>query len=60
MEKRERYELRLPLVLWNRSLALFSIFGIIRCVSEMIYALSEKSLRYIICDRSYIYGVTGY
>ncbi|CAF2432285.1 unnamed protein product [Rotaria sp. Silwood2] len=42
MEKRERYELRLPLILWNVSLALFSIFGMIRCVPEMIYALNKK------------------
>lgn len=60
MEKRERYELRLPLILWNTALALFSVFGMIRCVPEMIYALDKKGLQYTICDNSSIYGVTGF
>jgi len=60
MEKREPYQIRIPLVLWNVSLALFSIFGMIRCVPEMIYALNKRSLQYTICDNSNIYGVTGF
>ena len=60
MEKRERYELRLPLILWNAALALFSIWGMIRCVPEMIYGLQTKGLQYTICDNSNIYGVTGF
>ncbi|CAF1487188.1 unnamed protein product [Rotaria sp. Silwood1] len=60
MEKHERYELRLSLILWNISLALFSLFGMIRCVPEMIYALNKKSLYYTICNIDYAYGVTGY
>ena len=60
MEKRERFELRTPLILWNISLALFSIFGMIRCVPETIYALSRRGLQYTICDNSSIYGVSGF
>jgi elongation of very long chain fatty acids protein 6 len=60
MEKRERFELRVPLILWNVSLALFSIFGVIRCVPEMIYGLQQRGLQYTICDNGNIYGVTGY
>jgi len=60
MEKRERIELRFPLILWNISLALFSIFGMIRCLPEMIYNVGTTGLQYTICDNSNIYGVTGY
>lgn len=60
MEKRERYELRLPLFLWSFALAMFSIFGMIRCVPEMIYSLHQVGLEYTICDQSNIYGITGY
>lgn len=60
MENRERFELRIPLILWNLSLAAFSIFGVIRCVPEMIYGLDKLGLQYTICDHSNIYGVTGY
>ncbi|CAF4801640.1 unnamed protein product, partial [Rotaria socialis] len=60
MEKRERFELRLPLILWNVALALFSIFGMIRCVPEMIYGIDKRGLQYTICDNSNIYGVTGF
>jgi len=60
MENRERFELRLPLILWNISLALFSIFGVIRCVPEMVYNLGQDGLQYTICDNSNIYGVTGF
>jgi elongation of very long chain fatty acids protein 6 len=60
MENRERFELRLPLILWNTSLALFSIFGMIRCLPEMIYNLNTSGLQYSICDNSNIFGVTGF
>ena len=60
MENRERFELRYPLILWNVSLAIFSIFGMIRCVPEMIYGLTTRGLQYTICDHKNIYGVTGY
>jgi hypothetical protein len=60
MENRDRFELRLSLILWNASLALFSIFGMIRFVPEMIYYLNTEGLQYTICDNSNIYGVYGY
>lgn len=34
MKGRERFELRRPLILWNVFLALFSIYGMIRCVPK--------------------------
>lgn len=60
MDKHPKFELRGPLILWNLALASFSIFGMIRCVPEMIYNLQQQGLQYTICDNSNIYGVTGY
>jgi elongation of very long chain fatty acids protein 6 len=60
MESRERLEARLPLILWNLGLAIFSVFGMIRCLPEMVYSLSKEGLQYTICDRSNIHGITGY
>ena len=60
MASHQRFELRIPLILWNLGLAVFSIFGMIRCVPEMILSLTTEGLQYTICDRSTIYGVTGY
>jgi len=60
MESRDRFEARLPLILWNLGLALFSILGMIRCLPEMVFSLSKEGLQYTICNRSNIYGITGY
>jgi elongation of very long chain fatty acids protein 6 len=60
MESRERLELRMPLILWNLGLAIFSIFGMLRCVPEMLYSLNKDGLEYTICDRRNIHGITGY
>jgi elongation of very long chain fatty acids protein 6 len=60
MESRERFEARVPLILWNLGLAIFSIFGMVRCLPEMIFSLNKEGLQYTICDRSNIHGITGY
>lgn len=60
MASRPRYELRLPLIFWNLGLAIFSLCGMTRCVPEMFYSLNKYGLEHTICDRSNIYGVTGY
>jgi hypothetical protein len=60
MESRERFEARRSLILWNVGLALFSILGMARCLPEMLFSLSKEGLEYTICDRSNIYGITGY
>lgn len=60
MESRERFTLRVPLILWNLGLALFSTFGMIRCLPEMVYSLHKQGLQFTICDRSTIHGITGY
>jgi len=60
MDSRKRFEVRILLILWNISLALFSIFGAIRCVPSIFYSLKNESLYKSICDQSTIYGVTGF
>ncbi|CAF1665369.1 unnamed protein product [Adineta ricciae] len=60
MKTRERFELRRPLILWNAFLALFSAFGMIRCVPEMLYNLNKEGLEYTVCNRDNIYGITGF
>jgi elongation of very long chain fatty acids protein 6 len=60
MESRERFEIRTPLILWNSGLAIFSMLGMVRCFPEMIFSLNKEGLQYTICDRSHIYGITGY
>ncbi|CAF1471360.1 unnamed protein product [Didymodactylos carnosus] len=54
------YNLRFYLIIWNCTLAAFSIWGTVRSLPEMIYSLSQHGLHYSICDKSYKYGVTGY
>lgn len=60
MRSRERYELRLPLILWNLGLAIFSVTGAIRVWPEFLYAVKEKGIVYSVCDNSYAYGITGF
>ncbi|CAF0714761.1 unnamed protein product [Brachionus calyciflorus] len=60
MKNRPRYELRLPLILWNIFLATFSIMGTIRTWPEFIYNISQKGIVHSVCDISYAYGVTGF
>lgn len=60
MNKRQtKYELRLPLVLWNTTLTIFSFWGVCRCVPELIHALTQHGFMYSICDTTYMKGITG-
>ena len=59
MKTKKPFELRLQLTLWNFFLALFSVFGMIRCVPEMMYTLNKEGLQYTICDTAYTRGITG-
>lgn len=61
MEKKARYEVRLPLILWNCMLASFSILGTVRVLPEFVYTVSSKDGLYkSVCDNSYAYGITGF
>jgi len=49
MHSRPRFELRYPLVVWNISLALFSIWGASRTIPEIFYVLHNFGFRYSVC-----------
>lgn len=54
MVNRERFGLRLPLIFWNSSLAIFSIFGSIRILPELFWMLRHKGLFASTCDSRFI------
>ncbi|XP_071412100.1 very long chain fatty acid elongase 6 isoform X1 [Pithys albifrons albifrons] len=56
MNKRAKFELRKPLVLWSLSLAVFSIFGAVRTGAYMLYILMTKGLKQSVCDQSFYIG----
>lgn len=49
MANRPRYELRKPLVCWNLFIGLFSLFGTLRTLQELIYVVSTQGLDHSIC-----------
>lgn len=60
MKNRPRFELRIPLILWNVLLASFSILGTIRTWPEFVYAITHKGVVHSVCNSSYAYGITGF
>lgn len=60
MKNKPRFELRLWLAVWNTLLALFSIFGGMRVLPELIYGLARHDLKYSICSNSNAFGIVGF
>jgi elongation of very long chain fatty acids protein 6 len=60
MSQRPRFELRKPLLVWNVTLALFSLLGTIRTWPEFYHALVNRGIVYSVCDISYAYSITGF
>lgn len=60
MKNKVRYELRVGLAMWNAFLAIFSIFGAIRVLPELIYVIYRHGLKYSICNNSNAFGVVGF
>uniref|UniRef100_A0A3Q3WDE9 Elongation of very long chain fatty acids protein n=1 Tax=Mola mola TaxID=94237 RepID=A0A3Q3WDE9_MOLML len=56
MKPRPKMNLRLPLVLWSLSLALFSIIGAVRTGAYMFHVLGSRGFRGSICDQSFYNG----
>ena len=56
MQSRPKFEIRLPLILWNIFLALFSIIGTIRMWPDFIYSLSKHGYLYTVCNNDSAYG----
>lgn len=56
MHNRQKFEIRLPLILWNIFLALFSIIGTVRMWPDFIYSLSQHGYVYTVCNNDSAYG----
>ena len=56
---KNKFELRVLLIIWNTFLAIFSFWGACRCVPEFIHSLTYHGFFYSICDPSYKNGITG-
>uniref|UniRef100_A0A3B1K7R9 Elongation of very long chain fatty acids protein n=1 Tax=Astyanax mexicanus TaxID=7994 RepID=A0A3B1K7R9_ASTMX len=53
MRRREKWDLRRPLMFWSLSLALFSICGSIRTGSYMLNTYSSHGFRQTVCDTNF-------
>ncbi|XP_042885566.1 elongation of very long chain fatty acids protein 6-like isoform X4 [Penaeus japonicus] len=49
MQTRPRFELRMPLFMWNVFLAVFSIWGAYRSAPELLYVLNNHGFHYSVC-----------
>lgn len=55
MANREPFKLRVPLILWNSSLAIFSIVGFFRVAPEMFHTLNKFGFQHTICNNSWVH-----
>ena len=60
MKNKPRLELRLWLAAWSALLAIFSIFGALRVLPELIYVIYNHGIKYSICNNSNAFGVVGF
>ncbi|CAF2187322.1 unnamed protein product [Rotaria magnacalcarata] len=60
MKNKPRFELRYWLAAWSGLLALFSIFGAIRVLPELVYVIYRHGIKYSICNNSNAFGVVGF
>lgn len=59
MELRKEFELRIPLFVWNCSLAIFSMVGSLRGIREYSIICHHEGLYGTICNRSAQEGASG-
>lgn len=60
MKNKPRFELRLWLAAWSALLAVFSIFGALRVLPELIYVIYRHGMKDSICNNSNAFGVVGF
>lgn len=53
MEKKTKYELKLPLILWNTGLAVFSIIGTFITLPPLTRSVHHKGFTYTTCTSDY-------
>ena len=57
MAKREAFDLKYPLFLWNAGLAVFSIIGVVRVVPALLYGIFSNGPMYFVCRNAAVsYG----
>lgn len=54
MAKKPRYELKLPLFVWNSMLAVFSIWGTLRTLPEFFHVINKYGVNHSICYPRYL------
>jgi elongation of very long chain fatty acids protein 6 len=54
MSNRPAFKLKRPLILWNTSLALFSIVGTLRTLPELLHVLGRFGFYHSVCHPSFI------
>lgn len=59
MKRRPPFELRIPLILWNSGLAIFSIFGAYRMNQELLWVLSKHGLEHSLCKATFCQAPFG-
>jgi elongation of very long chain fatty acids protein 6 len=60
MERRQAFNLRIPLIIWNVVLAAFSIVGAFRTVPELIDSVGQHGWSHSVCSTRYFHGTTGF
>ena len=60
MDKREAYDLKVPLVCWNFLLAIFSLYGAIVTMPPALERIQQNGMLSAICDNScYVHPASG-
>lgn len=60
MSHRAKYNLKIWLALWNLFLSVFSIIGTYKLLPYLAYNWYTYGLDYVLCDKEFIYGSTGF
>lgn len=60
MKNRQAFSLRMPLIMWNLGLAVFSIVGAIRTIPELVDSVLFHGVVHSICNPRFFYGTTGF
>ena len=48
MKQRQPFKLKLPMIIWNCSLSIFSLTGLMRCLPEFVSVLVNKGFKVLI------------
>ena len=56
MSNKPKFELRVPLIIWNCMLAVFSVCGAVRTIPEMVFMLRVNGFEASVCEPTYNWG----